>query len=119
MNTYSIHTPTLDTLTDIYALDPDREEAGRRLTTLRARIAEGQAAPGQFLILRSERGVEGVASLASPPQVPVFPHFRPDVGLGGITALARAIREHPGPKRKLLLHDSLAPLDAEAVLTAG
>ncbi|CAM3930146.1 GNAT family N-acetyltransferase [Deinococcus marmoris] len=119
MNTYSIHTLTLHTLADAFALDPDREEAERRLTALRARIAEGKAAPEQFLILRSERGVEGIASLAAPAQVPVFPHFRPDVGPGGITVLARAIREHAGLKRKLLLQDSLAPLDAEAVLAAG
>lgn len=69
--------------------------------------------------MRSERGVEGVASLAAPPPVPVFPRFRPDVAPEGITALARAIREHGGPKRTLRLQDTLAPLDAEAVFAAG
>lgn len=119
MNTYTLEPLTPDTLADAYALHPDREEAARLLAGLRERVAAGGLRPDQFLILRSGRGVEGVALIPSAVRVPVFPRFRPDVTPEGMTLLARAIRERGGPGRTLLLQDDLAPLNAGAVLGAG
>ncbi|KEF35019.1 hypothetical protein RDMS_04270 [Deinococcus sp. RL] len=119
MNTYTIETPTLGTLTDFFALHPDPVDVARRLPILRENIASGRVRLENVLILRSERGVEGTALISAAPQVPVFPRFRPDVMPEGVTALALALRDRAEPGRELVLQDDLAPLDAAPVEAAG
>ncbi|MDL2342771.1 GNAT family N-acetyltransferase [Deinococcus sp. MIMF12] len=119
MNTYTIQTPTLNTLADFFALHPDPLDVAKRLPILRENVAAGRVRLENVLILRSERGVEGTALISVAPQIPVFPRFRPDVTPEGMTALARALRERVEPERKLMLQDDLAPLDADAVLAGG
>ncbi|WP_104990148.1 GNAT family N-acetyltransferase [Deinococcus sp. NW-56] len=120
MNTYTIETPTLDTLTDFFALHPDPLDVAQRLPILRDNLAAGRVRLENLLILRSERGIEGTALISAAPQVPIFPRFRPDVTPAAMTALACALRDRAEPERKLLLQDDLAPLQhADAVLVAG
>ncbi|MPY65192.1 GNAT family N-acetyltransferase [Deinococcus sp. SDU3-2] len=120
MNTYTIETPTLDTLSDYLALHPDPLDVAKRLPILRENVAAGRVRLENVLVLCSERGIEGTALISAAPQVPVFPRFRPDVAPAGMTALAHALRERAEPERKLLLQDDLAPLhQSDAVLVAG
>lgn len=119
MNTYTIQTPTLDTLTDFFALHPDPLDVAQRLPILRDNLAAGRVRLENVLILRSERGIEGTALISATPQVPIFPRFRPDVAPVGMTTLARALHGRAEPERKLLLQDDLAPLDAAPVEAAG
>ncbi|MCP2015696.1 GNAT superfamily N-acetyltransferase [Deinococcus sp. HSC-46F16] len=119
MNTYTIETPTLDTLADFFALHPDPQDVAKRLPILRQNVAAGRVRLENLLILRSERGIEGTALISAAPQVPVFPRFRPDVMPEGVTALALALRDRAEPERKLLLQDNLAPLRAAPVEGAG
>lgn len=119
MNTYTIETPTLDTLTDFFALHPDPLDVAQRLPILRDNLAAGRVRLENLLILRSERGIEGTALIPIAPQVPIFPRFRPDVAPEGMTTLARALHSRAEPERKLLLQDDLAPLKTEAVFAAG
>lgn len=119
MNTYTIETPTLDTLSDFFALHPDPADVARRLPVLRENIEAGRVLLENLLILRSDRGIEGTALIAQAVQVPVFPRFRPDVAPEGMTALARAIHIRTGPEHRLVLQDDQAPLNAAAIEAAG
>lgn len=119
MNTYTVEPPTLDTLSDFFALHPDPADAAKRLPILRENLAAGRVRLENVLILHSERGVEGTVLISGPVQVPAFPRFRPDTPPEGITALAQALREKVGPERLLVLQDDQAPLNAEAVEAAG
>ena len=42
MNTYTIETPTLDTLADFFALHPDPQDVAKRLPILRGNVAAGR-----------------------------------------------------------------------------
>jgi GNAT superfamily N-acetyltransferase len=116
---FVIQPATPDTLPDLVALVPDREDAARRLAALRERLASGQFSPGRSLILRSGRGVEGHAGVPELAQIPVFPHFRPDTPPEAVTALARAILEGAAPGQRLVLTDAFAPLTAAPLEAAG
>lgn len=123
MNTFAEHlevTPaTPETLADLYALHPDREDAARRLEALRGRIAAGHVHFAQTLILRGPRGVEGSLLLAGNPAVPLFPRLRPDASASAVTALLRAARAQVSPDRPLILDSTLAPLGAGPAREAG
>lgn len=119
MNTFTVQPATAETLPDLVALIADREDAARRLTFMRERLAGGQFRLENTLILRSGRGVEGNALINAVPQIPVFPHLRSDAPEEAVTALARAILEGAGPEQRLLLDDHLAPLQAAPFEAAG
>lgn len=119
MNTFTVQPATAETLPDLVALIADREEAARRLSSLRERLAGGQLRPEQTLVLRSGRGVEGHALINAVPQIPVFPHLRADAPEEAVTVLARAILNGAGPEQRLLLDDNLAPLHAAPFEAAG
>lgn len=110
---------TPGTLPDLVVLVTDREDAARRLSVLRERLAGGQLGLEQTLILRSERGVEGHGLINGVSKIPVFPHLRSDVPQEAVTALARAIHEQAGPGQQLVLQDNQAPLHAAPLEAAG
>lgn len=123
MNTFTENfevTPaTPDTLADLYALHPDREDAARRLEALRDRIGDGHIQFAQALILRGPRGVEGTLLLAGHPAVPLFPRLRLDAPAPAVTVLLRSARAQVSPERRLILDSTLAPLGAEPARAAG
>ncbi|MFC5850138.1 GNAT family N-acetyltransferase [Deinococcus petrolearius] len=123
MNTFSegfeVTSATADTLADLYALHPDREDAARRLEARRERLATGHVRFDQLLILRGPRGVEGTLLLAGHPAVPLFPRLRPEAPVPAVTALLRSARAQVSPERSLLLDSTLAPLGAEPARAAG
>lgn len=123
MNTFTgnfeVTPATPDTLADLYALHPDREDAARRLEALRGRLATEQVRFDQLLILRGPRGVEGTLLLAGNPAVPLFPRLRPDAPAPAVTALLHSARAQVSPERSLILDSTLAPLGAEPARAAG
>ncbi|GGL73393.1 GNAT family N-acetyltransferase [Deinococcus aerolatus] len=119
MNTFTVQPATAKTLPDLVALIVDREDAARRLTVMRERLAGGQLSLENALILRSERGVEGHALITAVPQIPVFPHLRFDVPQEAVMLLARALLEVAGSEQRVLLDDNLAPLHAAPFEAAG
>ena len=123
MNTFTssfeVTPATPDTLADLYALHPDREDAARRLEALRGRLATGHVHLGQLLILRGPRGIEGTLLLAGNPAVPLFPRLRPDASAPAVTALLRSARAQVSPERSLILDSTIAPLGAEPARAAG
>ncbi|GGO28894.1 GNAT family N-acetyltransferase [Deinococcus humi] len=119
MNTFTVQPATAETLSDLVALVTDREDAARRLSILRERLAGGQLLLERTLILRSEWGVEGHVLINAIPRIPIIPHLRADVPEAGVVALAHVIREHAEPEQQLLLTDALAPLDAAPLEAAG
>lgn len=118
MTTFHLERATLATLPDAYALHPDPADAGQRLEQFRQRVAEGKARPEQFLLLRSERGVEAVVSVGEHPAVPLFPRARADTPSTGLTELFTHLHE-VAPERTLLLDSSLIAPDAAPALAAG
>lgn len=116
---FEVTPATSETLADLYALHPDREDAARRLEALRERLATGHVRLDQTLILRGPRGVEGTLLLAGNPAVPLFPRLRPEAPTPARTALLRAARAQVSPARPLILDRMLAPLGAAPARAAG
>lgn len=114
----TIERATAETLPDAYGLHPDRAEAQTRLEQFRQRVAQGQARPEQFVLLRSRRGVEGVALLPKHPHVPLVVHTREGASAGGLTPFYAELRA-AAPERTLLLDSTLAALDPGPALEAG
>lgn len=119
MTPYTTEPATPATLTDFFALVPDPAEAARRQAALRANLEAGRVRLGDLLILRSPRGVEGTVQVPRVEAVPLFPALRPDVRPEGVTLLMRTLWERAEPQRRLVLQESLAPLDAAPALAAG
>lgn len=119
MNTYTVETPTLDTLPDFFALHPDPVDVAKRLPTLRENVVAGRVLLENLLLLRSQRGIEGTALIPQAVQVPVFPRSRPDAPADAMTALAHAVRDRTGPEHRLVLQDDQGPLNAAAIEAAG
>ena len=118
MNSFTVERATDSTLPDAYALHPDRADAEQRLAQFRERMATGQTRPEQFVLLRSERGVEGVVLIAQNPQVPLIPRARADTPGVGLTQFFAFLHE-AAPERTLLLDSGLTELDAAPALSAG
>lgn len=118
MNTFTVERASLATLPDAYALHPDRADAERRLAQFRQRMAAGQVSPEQFVLLRSERGVEAVTLVADNAQVPLFSRHRADTATQGLTQFYGHLREF-WPERTLLLDSTLNAVDALPALAAG
>lgn len=119
MNKYTVESPTLDTLADLYALHEEGTDVSALLAALRERLATGRTRLGDLLILRSARGVEGAVALPSAAGVPIFPRCRPDTSSEGVTALLRAVRGLSHPGGRLILDSTLAPQDEAAAGAAG
>lgn len=118
MNSFTVERATDSTLPDAYALHPDRADAEQRLAQFRERMAAGQTRPEQFVLLRSERGVEGVVLIAQNPQVPLIPRARADTPGVGLTQFFALLHE-VAPERTLLLDSGLTELDAASAMAAG
>ena len=118
MNSFTVERATDGTLPDAYALHPDRADAEQRLAQFRERMAAGQTRPEQFVLLRSERGVEAVVLIAQNPQVPLIPRARADTPGMGLTQFFAFLHE-VAPERTLLLDSGLTELNTAPVLSAG
>lgn len=118
MNTFTVERATLTTLPDAFALHPDPAEAQTRLERFRQRVAEGKASPEQFILLRSERGIEGVATLSPQVFVPLLVQTRPDTTPAAHQQFFAALLEL-APQRTLLLDSTHTPPDAAPALAAG
>lgn len=117
---FSIEGATLATLSDAYNshLYPDRADAEGRLAFFRGRIERGAATADQIVMLRSERGVEAVVSLSSPPGVPMFPRARVDTPTEGLTRFYAHLLEIE-PERGLVLDSNFVTPAAGPALAAG
>ncbi|QLG13268.1 GNAT family N-acetyltransferase (plasmid) [Deinococcus sp. D7000] len=119
MHPFTVQHPTTETFPDLVALVPDPGEAAKRSNVLSEQIAAGQLKLEQFLILRSGRGVEGLAMVNDLAQVPIFPHLRADTPDEAITTLAQALQKQAHPGQQLILTDAFAPLNSEPMTAAG
>ncbi|MDO4246639.1 MAG: GNAT family protein [Deinococcus sp.] len=109
---------TLATLPDAFVLHPDPAEVQARLERFLQRVADGKASPDQFVILRSERGVEGVATLAPQSFIPLLIQTRSDTASSARQQFFAALLEL-APERTLLLDSGHTPPDAAPALAAG
>lgn len=115
---FTVRPATLATLPDVHALLPDPQDRERRTADTRQRIEDGRLSPEQFLLLRSARGVEGVAFMSRAPQVPVFPASRPDTPSEALTLLFSRLRDHDAGW-KLLLDSTRTTATPDTALAAG
>lgn len=119
MAPFTVQHPTPETFPDLVALVPDPEDATNRLNFLHEQVAAGRLQLEQFQVLRSARGVEGVALVNELAQVPIVPHLRADTPDEAITVLARALQQQAAPEQQLILTDTFAPLKPAPVVAAG
>lgn len=116
---FTVRPATLATLPDVHALLPDPRDRERRTADTRQRIEDGRLSPEQFLVLRTDRGVEGVALISHAPYVPVFPQVRPDTTDAALSGFLTELYARTPPGKTLVLQDDRFPRRAELAQAAG